>query len=544
VTRIRNKDGITPSQHALFFSAVKFGLLGVEVAPDRPRWGRGRTARWGTRNVTTDDMEIVSALRAALADKVGKERYELWFGTGTRLEWDGAALTVGLPNGFFLDFVRANFRRHIEHACLETLAICPPINYHIVAVGGDGPSLPAAGLSEGGTSAVEITAGPTLTTGGQPVPRPVRGPAGLAAALETPMPRPERSNDQPPCSRRKFASLGSFVSGQSNRLALVSSEMVARSLGQITPLVIYGPTSVGKTHLLEGIWTAVRRASRAVTTVYLSAEQFTSQFLEALRGAGLPSFRRKYRGVGLFCLDDLQFLSGKRATQVELQHTIDTLLRDGRQLVLAADRPPAELTDFTPELLTRLTSGMVCRIDPPEFATRLGIVSHLAKRMGVELPADVERYVAARLNTHARDLSGAICRLQATSAALGQPITLALAEEALCEMIQHTCRVVRLPDIQQAVCSVFGLEAASLQSDAKHKRLAHPRMLAMWLARKHTRAALSEIGQFFGRRSHSTVVSAQKRVDQWMADGESLHLADKTWIAEEAIRQVERQLAG
>ena len=139
--------------------------------------------------------------------------------------------------------------------------------------------------------------------------------------------------------------------------------------------MFYGPTSVGKTHLLEGIWTAARRSHQRLTAVYLSAEQFTSHFLEALRGSGLPSFRRKYRGVGLLMIDDLQFFVGKRATQVELLHTIDTFLREGRQLVFAADRSPAELAELGPELTTRLSSGLVCRIEPPDYATRLGIVA-------------------------------------------------------------------------------------------------------------------------------------------------------------------------
>ena len=158
------------------------------------------------------------------------------------------------------------------------------------------------------------------------------------------------------------------------------------------------------------------------------------------------------------------------------------------------------------------------------------------------LPPEVRQFVASRLTSHARELSGALCRLQATGEALGRPITLAMAEEALAEMIRHNGRVVRLPDIEKAICNVFGLEPASLHSSRKAKRVSHPRMLAMWLARKHTRAALSEIGHFFGRRSHSTVISAQKRVDGWMAAGQSLELAERTWEVDEAIRQVERQL--
>ena len=458
----------------------------------------GRSARRGIPEVTTDDMDIVSALHLALAGKVGKERFELWFGQGTRLQWDGCALTIGVPSRFFLDWIRSNFRREIETACEEVLGRCPAIEFRV-----DGP---AASDESPATAVAE---------------------SKPAAA---------------PPARRKFALLSSFVTGTSNRLAVVSAEMVARSPGQISPLVIHGPTGVGKTHLLEGIWTTVRKKPGGPTVLYLSAEQFTSQFLEALRGSGLPSFRRKYRGVEVLLLDDLQFLVGKRATQVELLHTIDTLLNERRQLVLAADRPPAELTELAPELLARLSGGMVCRIEPPDYTTRLGIVGQLAIRNGIELQPEVQRFIASRLTTHARELSGAICRLQATSEALRQKITLPLAEEALGEMIHHNNRVVRLGDIQKAVCKVFGLEAATLQSDGKSKRVSHPRMLAMWLARKHTRAALSEIGQFFGRRSHSTVISAEKRVNEWMASGEPLHLAEQTWVIDEAIRQVERSL--
>jgi len=295
--------------------------------------------------------------------------------------------------------------------------------------------------------------------------------------------------------------------------------------------------------MLEGIWSSVRRGMKNVSTVYLSAEQFTSHFLEALRGSGLPNFRRKYRGVGLLIIDDLQFFMGKRATQVELLHTIDTLLRERRQLVFAADRSPTELAELGPELTTRLASGMVCRIESPDYATRLGIVAQLARRMCVQLPLNVREYVASRLTNHARELSGAICRLQATSQALGKPITLAMAEDALKEMIHNSSRMVRLGDIEKAVCETFGLDPQSLQADDKSKGVSHPRMLAMWLARKHTRAALSEIGRYFGRRSHSTVVSAQKRVDRWVASGYSIDMAQRAWTVDEAIRQVERHLA-
>jgi chromosomal replication initiator protein len=468
-------------------------------------------------------MEIVSTLRSALADKVGQDRFDLWFGAGTRLDYDGHALRIAAPSRFFLEWIRANFRRNIETACGDVLGKCPTIEFHLeAATKGDGDSMQPA-PPQGATKRA----------------RPGPPPAALDhQGAQTPPPA-----DASAPARRRFANLDTFVAGESNRLAITSAEMVVRQPGQHTPLLFYGPTSVGKTHLLEGIWTAARKSHQRLSAVYLSAEQFTSHFLEALRGSGLPSFRRKYRGVGLLLIDDLQFFVGKRATQVELLHTVDTFLREGRQLVFAADRSPAELAELGPELTTRLTSGLVCRIEPPDLATRLGIVAQMARRMKLHVPADVQQFVATRLTSHARELSGALCCLKATSQALGRPISPAMAEEALAEMIRHSGRVVKLADIEKAVCEVFGLEPASLQSDEKARRVSHPRMLAMWLARKHTRAALSEIGHYFGRRSHSTVISAQKRVDGWMASGRPLDLAEHHWPADDAIRQVERRLA-
>lgn len=474
------------------------------------------------QEVTKDDREIVQAVRFALASKVGQERFDLWFGPSVRVDYCNDALRIGTPSQFFLEWIRTNFRRHIEDACREVLQRVPTLEFHLDAA--------ASETSEPAMPSVESQGVPNC------VKPAVRNKTVVRHAAPT-------AEDTALPARRRFASLETFVAGETNRLATASADMVVRRPGQLTPLMLHGPTSVGKTHLLEGIWTASRKTHQKLTTVYVSAEQFTSQFLEALRGSGLPSFRRKYRGVGILIIDDLQFFVGKRATQIELLHTVDAFLRDGRQLVFAADRSPAELAELGPELITRLSSGLVCHIEPADHATRLGIVGQMARRMKINVPIEVQRFVASRLTRHARELSGALCRLQATSEALGKPISLAMAEEALCDLIRHNTRAVRLPDIEKAVCETFGLDPACLQTDAKAKRVSHPRMLAMWLARKHTRAALSEIGHYFGRRSHSTVISAQKRVDGWMVSGRPLDLAEHHGSVDDAIRQVEQRLA-
>lgn len=465
-------------------------------------------AQGDPKEVTRDDTDIVLALRSAVADRVGQKRFALWL-ADCRLQVADGVVQVLAPNRFFQEWLRGNFQREIAECCRELL----------------GPEVKIEFL----TAVQEVrdvrAAVPTIS---------------VAAARTSSEPGPRTRTGFAP--KRQFARLETFVTGHSNRVAQASARSVAERPGTLSPLVIHGPTGVGKTHLLEGIWSAARQSPNEANAVYLSAEQFTTLFIEALRGTGLPNFRRKYRSVDVLIIDDVQFFCGKRATVVEVLHTMDTLLREGKQLVMAADRPPAELHGLGPELTARLNGGMVCRIESPDCDVRRGVVDYLAAKLEVEIPADVREFVAANLTSHARELSGALNRLQATSQALGCKVTLAMAEEALAEMIRQGSRMVRLTDIEQAVCNVFGLEAKSLQSGAKARAVSQPRMLAMWLARKHTRAALSEIGRHFGRRSHSTVISAQQKVDGWMAQNVSLELADRKWTVEEAVKRVEDNL--
>jgi chromosomal replication initiator protein len=276
--------------------------------------------------------------------------------------------------------------------------------------------------------------------------------------------------------------------------------------------------------------------------VLVSAEQFTTQFLDALRGSGLPSFRRKYRDIELLLIDDVHFCAGKRATLVELHQSLDALHRQGRQVVLSANRPPYELEELGPDVVARISAGLVCGLEPADHETRLGILKRLCGAAELGVSRGVLEMMASELPGDARQLAGAVHRLEAASMAHGRSIDLSLAQRSLADLVRASRRIVRLPDIERAVCEAFGLERNSLQSGRKARAVSQPRMLAMWLARKYTRACLSEIGEHFGGRSHSTVISAQKQVNEWMTAGTPLQLLHGECPIDDAIRRIEAHL--
>lgn len=494
----------------------------------------------------TDDREYISAIRARLAERVGADRYEVWFGPTTHLLLRNDSLQVYVPSLFYQDWLRANFRKDLEASAAEVCGRAMTIEFRV-----DSPAPTAASAQTSATSAQNVAAQPHAnTTPGDPAVNPLleaaapaqtpQNAAGPPALLKPAIATQNSTPGAEATLRRKLNSLDSFVLGTSNCLAHKAAQMAVMQPGGYSPLLVHGGAGTGKTHLLEGIYSAFRKANPRAVAVYLSAEQFTSQFLHALHKSGMASFRAKYRELDLLVIDDLHFLAGKKATIGELQHTIDVLLRSGKQLVFAADRSPAALKVLGAELTSRLSGGMVCRLEPAEYATRLGIVRNQAAQLKMNVPEEVQAYLAATLTSQARELIGALKRLQAESLAHERPITLALAEQSLVDLIDQQ-RVVKLPDIAKAVCEVFGLEADSLQSDRKSRVVSHPRMLAMYLARKYTRAPLAEIGTFFGKRSHSTVISAQKKIEGLMAaGGEQPRTASLN--LEEAIRRVEAQL--
>jgi chromosomal replication initiator protein len=450
-------------------------------------------------------------LREAVASRLGQARYGLWFGEGVRLGVDGDALEVGVPNAFFREWIQSHFAGNLIEAA-ESVAgrplrltfrvddeIEPRIGHVIEPDEPDGRK----------PLTVKVPFGPG------PVPQPhVQPPPRL------PSDRPRLAGSSPGANQgRPARRLDDFVTGPCNRLAHAAAVEMTQSLGSsFNPLVIYAAVGLGKTHLLEGIGNALRTRRPGLRLMHVTAEAFTNGFLDALRGGTLGSFRSRFRGAQALVVDDVHFIAAKRATQDEFLHTFNALVADGVPIVMAADQHPRRIARLTDELATRFLGGMVVKMDAPDPATRRAILKAKALARGVDVPEAVLGYIAEHLRASVRELEGALHSLIAHAVLTGKRLDLNLAKAALRDTIRHTARAVALKDVERAVCQLFQVDAELLKSESRARAQSYPRMLAMYLARKHTGAPYSEIGRYFGGRNHSTVISAEKKVAGWIKD--------------------------
>ena len=276
--------------------------------------------------------------------------------------------------------------------------------------------------------------------------------------------------------------------------------------------------------------------------VYLTAEAFANFFTQALREHKLPSFRQRFRSVDVLIIDDIDFLVGKPGIQEEFLYTLQQLESHGRQVVVAAHGHPRLLTKMSDELRTRFLAGMVCRIDAPDATTRRRILESKALRNSVEFSPEVLQFVADRFRNNVRELEGAFNTLCAYQRMQGRKLSVTAARQVLADLERDCIRVVSIADIEQAVCSLFGVSIEEMKSSKRQKSLTQPRMLAMYLARKHTRSAYSEIGNYFGGRNHSTVIAAEKKIVASLKVEETIKIHTQAWRVNDLVEALEQQL--
>ncbi|MFN7731257.1 MAG: DnaA ATPase domain-containing protein [Pirellula sp.] len=333
-----------------------------------------------------------------------------------------------------------------------------------------------------------------------------------------------------------------FIVGDHNRFAYTGAQMVIEQPGQISPFLIHGPHGVGKSHLAAAIVQRLRQLYRYKRVLSLTGEQFTIEYTESAKGGGFANFRRKYRDVEALVIDDIQFCLGKAGTLVELRNTIDMLLRDRRQVILVADRGIHELAGLGGDLYARLSGGMSCGVEPMDAATRCQLLHKLCLKHEVPLSTDAAEQIARQCGGDARVLQGIVHRLVAQQRILGARLTSDDAVRCTSDLVRASQPIVRLSDIEKAVCTAFGLGDEMLRAKTKCQNISQPRMLAMFLARKYTRSALSEIGEHFGHRQHSTVISAQKKVESWLTTDDAIQVGLSRVPVREIVRGLESAL--
>jgi chromosomal replication initiator protein len=305
-----------------------------------------------------------------------------------------------------------------------------------------------------------------------------------------------------------------FVTGPCNRLPHAASIAVSANPGQsYNPLFIHGGVGLGKTHLLHAICQTVLERSRDARILFLSCENFINQFINSVEAGEMNQFRHRYRHVDLLVIDDIHFLAGKDRTQEEFFHTFNTLHQQQKQIILSADCPPGEIPELEDRLVSRFNWGLVARIDKPCFETRVAILQKKSRIRGLSLPEDVINYIAAKIDANTRELEGAVTKIQGLASLQEGRIDVELAKAALGDIVAPDQRRISIQQILDAVTAYYAVKATDLQGKKRHKSIAFPRQVCMFLARRHTRFSLEEIGAHFGGRDHSTVIHAVRTID-------------------------------
>ena len=306
-----------------------------------------------------------------------------------------------------------------------------------------------------------------------------------------------------------------FVVGKPNEFAYAAARRVSEAKSvPFNPLFLYGGVGLGKTHLMHAIAWQIRQQDPQRTVVYLSAEKFMYRFVRALREQNTVDFKEQFRSVNVLMIDDVQFIGGKESTQEEFFHTFNTLVDQGRQIVLSADKSPSDLEGMQERLKSRLNCGLVADIHATTYELRLGILQSKAQQLGIEVPRKVMEFLAHRITSNVRELEGALNRVVAHAQLIGRAITLESTQEVLHDLLRANDRRISIDDIQKQVAAHFNIRLADMHSARRARSVARPRQVAMYLAKQLTSRSLPEIGRKFGGRDHTTVMHAVRKVEE------------------------------
>jgi chromosomal replication initiator protein len=433
-----------------------------------------------------------------LREKLSTESFLTWLDPIRFDSFDGRRVKLRIPNRFYADWIRTHYLELIldglrSHSATREIEIDWKVD----------ESLSAEAEHPGSTNTARISSTPPPES--MPPPRPSAPP--IATNLQ---------------HKYRFET---FVVGPSNQLAHAAAMAAASSPGtRYNPLFIYGGVGLGKTHLVNAVGHRILQDQPNARIVYVSAERFTNEFIWALQNHRINEFRDRYRNqCDALLMDDIQFLASREQTQEEFFHTFNALYHSDKQIVVSSDVYPQQIGKMEERLVSRFQWGMVADVQAPELDTRVAIVKKKAEQEGIALSTDVATFLAQSVKTNVRELEGTLLRLAVKAELLKRPIDLDFAKEALRTHLPKQDSVVSVDDVQRAVCEYFNIKLADLKSHRRHRSLAHPRMIAMYLCRQRLHTSYTELGERFGGKDHTTVISAVRKIESRI-DSDDLEL--------------------
>lgn len=411
--------------------------------------------------------------RQQLKDKITTDEYDLWINP-LQAQVQSEQLTLYAPNQFVVDHVQANYLNAIR----QTLA------------------------------ALQCPLDPIIKQGSALPPQPP-----TQSAIPKPATRPESKS-----INREFT-FDNFVEGKTNQFAKAAAiqATLARSMSSLekpNPLFFYGSVGLGKTHLMHAIGNAALQNDPSKKILYTHSESFVNQMIHALQRNTMENFKKEIRSADILMIDDTQFFMNKERSQEELFHTFNDYYSKNQQIVLASDVHPKRLKGLQERLKSRFSWGLTVGIDPPDLETRSAIIISKTAKMGFNIPDDAALFIANSIQSNVRELEGALKKVVAHAQFTQQPISLTLVKSALHDLLMAHAQLVTIDSIQQTTCKYYNIKRSEMLSKRRNIALARPRQIAMYLCKQLTSKSLPEIGEAFGGRDHTTVLHANRKIEE------------------------------
>jgi len=438
-----------------------------------------------------------------IEDNIQPQAYSTWFKPIVPVKITNNVLSIQVPSKFFYEWLEEHYIKILKLALTKELGKDARLVYVIKMENTFGNKAPY-------TEKIPSSNNSGLKS--QNVETPF---TSFTSELKNPFVIPGIRNLQIESQLNPNYTFENFLEGDSNRLARSAGLAVANKPGgtSFNPLLIYGGVGLGKTHLVHAIGVDIKKSYPDKTVLYISSEKFTQQYIDSVKKNNRNDFIHFYQVIDILIVDDVQFLSGKSGTQDVFFHIFNHLHQNGKQVILTSDKAPLDMQDIEQRLLSRFKWGLSAELQTPSFETRVSILKNKLFRDGVEIDDEITEYVAKNINSNVRELEGAIISLIAQSSFNKAEITLDLAKEVISKFVKNNRREVSIDYIQKVVSDYFQMDIETLQSKTRKRHIVQARQIAMYFAKKFTKASLASIGTQIGRRDHATVLHACKTVD-------------------------------